>query len=150
MKNRTLVGDLGGRDRAAETWLRTIEQIPTQFGRLVYLAGLRNANSGTYKHHGLAQASGGEDAERIIRLSHEQVFAAWLNLGLRQQYEDLQRYLAGVGEDRAAVLDTWGVLAPYRALPPAAAGQAERLLYETDLEIILELLRAGSADPSED
>jgi len=136
-------------ERAASSWARTVEQLPTRFGRLVYLAGLRNANSGVYKHHGLAQACDAAGAERIIRASHEAAFAEWLNLDLQRQHEDLDRYLSDVGEDRAAVLETWGVLAPYRALPPAAAGDAERLLYETDLEVILELLRAGCAATSE-
>lgn len=136
-------------ERVAASWARTLEQIPTQFGRLVYLAGLRNANSGRYLHHGLKQACGAEAAESIIRTSHEEAFAGWLSRDLREQHDDLETYLRDVGEDRRAVLETWGVLEPYKALPPAAAGEPERLLYETDLEIILDLLRAGSAATSE-
>lgn len=129
-------------DRAQQTWERTLDQVPTLFGRLVYLAGLRNQNSGGYRHHGLAQAFGAEESQRTIQLSHEAIFAEWLNLDLRAQHTALDQYFKGLGESRAVVLQTWGVLTPYRALPPAAAGGAERMLYETDLELILELFRA--------
>lgn len=139
-------GDDSAEDRARQTWARTLEQVPTLFGRLVYLAGLRNENSGVYRHHGLAQGFGASVSERVILLSHEGVFAAWLNLDLRQQHADLEQYLAGIGEERASVLEMWGALAPYKALIPAGAGGAERMLYETDLEIILELLYVGAAD----
>ncbi len=144
MENRNGGDDGLAARQAQRTWALTLEQIPTRFGRLVYLASLRNANSGAYKHHGLAQAFGAEQAERTIRLSHEAAFAEWLSADLGVQHQDLLSYLAGVGGDSAAVLETWGVLAPYKTLPPAAAGDAERMLYETDLEVILELLRSGA------
>ncbi|MBI1352960.1 MAG: hypothetical protein GC160_01350 [Acidobacteria bacterium] len=133
-------------ERLEQVWNRTLEQIPTHFGRLAYLASLRDHNSGRYRHHGLAQSFGEEEAAKILRLSHETVFSEWLNFRLQEQHEDLDRYLNSMGQDRRSVLETWGTLAPYRVLAPAAAGGAERLLYETDLEIILELLRAESAD----
>lgn len=139
----TSAGD--GDARAQETWSRTLDQIPTRFGRLVYLAGLRNPNSGAYRHHGMEQAFGAERSGKVIRESHEAIFSEWLSLDLRGQHEDLAGYLNEVGEERARVLETWGSLEPYLSLPPAAAGGAQRLLYETDLEVILELLRGESA-----
>jgi len=41
------------------------------------------------------------------------------------------------------VLDAWSTLAPYRRLIPVRATEAERELYISDLELILELLQSG-------
>jgi len=124
-----------------DVWQRTLEQIPTAFGRLVYLASLRNTNTGCYQHFGLAQLYGADEADRVLRSSHENVFGEWLNFDLEAQKSDLAAYLRGVGDDRSTVLDAWASLSPHKALTPAAAGDAERFLYSSDLEIILEVLR---------
>ena len=126
---------------SADVWKRTLEHLPSCFGKLVYLASLRNANTGRYEHFGLAQLYGPEEADQALRDSHERVFAEWLNYRLEQQKTDLEKYLESVGDDRSAVLEAWRSLSPYRSLPPAAAGEAERHLYSSDIEIILELLR---------
>ena len=78
-----------------------------------------------------------------MRSSHEQVFAEWLNYPLEQQRQDLEEHLRSVEGERQVVLETWLTLTPYRNLIPAgtAIREAERLLYITDLELILEILR---------
>ena len=129
------------RGPAADLWRRTLAQIPTLFGRLVYLSSLRDLNSGAYQHYGLAQAFGAEQAGETLRQSHEQVFAAWLGYGLERQRADLEEYLSELEGGPAAVLGNWILLAPYRNLIPANARAAERDLYLADLEAILELLK---------
>ena len=130
------------RERAMhDVWSRTLSQIPTTFGRVAYLAGLRNENSGYYQHFGLAQRYSDEEADRVLWLSHEQVFAEWLNYPLEQQRQDLEEHLRSVEGEQQVVLETWLTLTPYRNLIPAGTREAERLLYITDLELILEILR---------
>ena len=46
------------RGAAADLWRNTLSQIPTLFGRLVYLSSLRDSNSGAYEHYGLAKVFG--------------------------------------------------------------------------------------------
>ncbi len=130
------------RERAKrDVWARTLSQIPTTFGKIVYLASLRNDNTGRYQHFGLAQLYTDDEADVVLRQSHEEVFGEWLNFPLEQQRRDLEQYLESVEDDKTAVLRTWLTLAPYRNLIPAQAGAAERELYISDLELILELLR---------
>ncbi|MDP1532609.1 MAG: hypothetical protein Q8L92_03395, partial [Rubrivivax sp.] len=43
-----------------DVWRRTLRQIPTVYGRLVYLAQRRSPDSGLYEHHGLAKMFGEE------------------------------------------------------------------------------------------
>jgi hypothetical protein len=130
------------RDRAAEdVWERTVTQIPTRFGRIAYLASLRNENSGRYQHFGLARIYSDQEADRVLRLCHREVFSEWLNFSLPEQRCDLEAYLNSIEEDRKTVLATWLDLNSYRNLLPADATAAERRLYLSDLELILDLLR---------
>ncbi len=129
------------RSAAAELWRNTLAQIPSLFGRLVYLASLRDQNTGRYEHHGLAQLFGEDVADEALRESHAATFQDWLCYTLEQQKSDLDLYLAGLDTDKRTLLDTWIRLAPYRSLIPASARDVERKLYLADLETLLELLR---------
>ena len=129
------------RDAAADLWRRTLAQIPATFGRLVYLAGLRNQNTGRYEHHGLALLFGQADADRALRSAHRRVFYDWINYSLEQQKADLELYLSSLSENRNTILETWIRLAPYRSLIPGSRRGVEKRVYLTDFETLLELLK---------
>jgi hypothetical protein len=129
------------RDPAADVWRHTLVRIPTTFGRLAYLASLRDQNTGLYQHHGLAQMYGEEESCATLRQSHERVFEEWLCFGLEQQKTEVAEYLGALDGPPHLVLDTWVRLSPYRNFVPTAATADERRLYLADLEAVLELLR---------
>ena len=134
--------EAGRRERAMrDAWERTLSQIPTTFGKVAHLASLRNENSGQYEHFGLAQLYSDEEANRVLALSHHQVFREWLNFPLEEQRRDLEDYLESLEGERKKVLQTWLTLTPYKNLLPVGAVEAERLLYISDLELILELMQ---------
>lgn len=135
-----------GLDRraVADVWRHTLSQIPSVFGRLVYLSGLRNPNSGRYDHHGLALVFGADDSNRALKKSHKQVFAEWLSFNLEQQLADLNLYLSDLPEEKKTVLQAWTLLKPYRNLMPSSVKAVERRLYLNELQTMLELLRGAS------
>ena len=124
-----------------DLWNRTLARIPTSFGRLVYLAGLIDVNTGRYKHFGLVQVYSENEAHEALRKAHAEVFGEWLNYPLRRQRGDLEAYLESLEGDREMVLRSWLHLTPYRSLIPAGSSEANRQLYIADLELILEILR---------
>jgi hypothetical protein len=128
------------RGSGADLWRHTLSQIPSLFGRLVYLSSLRNSNTGNYEHHGLALVFGDAEADRTLRNSHEKAFGEWLNYELEHQKADLDLYLSSLGANKRNLLRIWQRLAPYRNLIPASARTADRTLYITDLETLLALL----------
>jgi hypothetical protein len=138
------------RSAAADLWRNTLSQIPTTFGRLIYLASLRDQNTGAYQHHGLAQLFGVDEADQTLRQSHTQTFSDWLCFNLEQQKQDLEGYLDELHEDKKTILATWIRLSPYRSYVPATAREVERNLFTTDLETVLELLRYDYAVASPD
>ncbi len=136
-------------DEAIEdVWSKTLSQVSTTFGRLAYLASLRDPNSGRYRHYGLSQIYGEDEAHRALTASHERVFAEWLNFDLRCQREDLQAYFREAEDHPSDMIQAWTTLKPYVGLTPIGAGDAERFLYTSDLELILELMLAEAAEPS--
>ena len=140
------------RGAVPDVWRRTLSQIETIFGRLVYLAGLRDNNTGRYEHHGLALIFGDEDADSALRDSHETAFAQWLSFGLEHQKADLDLYLSQFAARKRTTVETWLRLTPYRNLIPTRAGEPERSLYLSDFEALLELLKNeyGVAEPDSD
>ena len=124
-----------------DVWERTLAQISSTFGKIAYLTSLRNENSGRYEHFGLAQIYSEDEADLVLRQSHEEVFREWLNYPLEPQVRDVEKYLDSIEAERDTVLETWLTLEPYQRLLPAGASEAERELYVTDLQLVLELLR---------
>jgi len=146
-------GNIGAaldRSAASDLWRNTLSQIPSVFGRMVYLASLRNPNSGRYEHHGLALIFGEDEANKALKKSHSQLFAEWLSFNVEQQKADLDLYISGLFEDKRVVVETWLKLAPYRNLIPTTVRGVERRLYIADLTALMELLKnayaAGAPD----
>ncbi len=133
------------RGAASDLWRNTLSRIPSLLGRLVYLSSLRDPNSGRYYHHGLAQLFGDREADQTLRQSHVDTFASWLLLRLEEQKQELEDYLSTLPEDRATVAENWLRMAPYRSFLPAEARETDRRLFESDLAVVLEILRHESA-----
>jgi hypothetical protein len=125
---------------ATDTWARTLEQIPTTAGKLFYVSCLKQDGSERYHHQGLARIYSNEQADRVLRASHEFVFAEWLTFSLEQQYNDLRVHLLASQPDPGELLE---LLEPktYERFIPSAAHEPERILYQSDLQTVLELLR---------
>jgi len=131
-----------GLDRSvnADLWRNTLAGIRSIFGRLSYLAALRDPNSGRYEHHGLALVFGADEAHKGLRQSHSEVFAEWLQLGLAAQHTDLTLYLSGLGEDRSTVIETWMQVKHYQTLVPSSIRGVERRLYIANLAALIQLM----------
>jgi len=128
------------RSPTSDLWRHTLSQIPTTFGRLVFLSNLRDQNTGVYSHFGFEQRVGEEPAVEALKISHQKCFCEWLAFSLVGQKADLDLYLSGIDSDKKTILETWIRTKPYRNLIPVRASEIERRLYNSDIEALLELL----------
>jgi len=129
---RTAVDDL---------WKHTLSRIPTLYGRLTYLAALRDSNSGIYRHHGLSTVFGREESGKALRASHEQAFLDWINLPLAEKSADLNGYVAGLDDPSKLVVEHLLTSGIYRTQAPDSARKMEREFFCSDLETLLEIIR---------
>ncbi len=134
-----------------QQWRKTIYQILSQFGRLVYLSSLYDRQDRRYYQADLAESLGLDEADRIIREAHRQTFQQWLCIDLEAQKADLDLYLADLGVEKRTTLAIWAGLAPYRDLIPPETDEPERALFLADLRALLELLNrqygVGQSEP---
>ncbi len=128
--------------RVLEAWQQHVSEIPSTFGRLAFLAGLKNRETGRYTHYLLKSAFGEEETDRIIRRTHLQVFAEWLSYNLARQQNDLNLFLSSVEGHRRQIVAACAVLAPHVWCIPDGAAEHEKQLYLADLAAILEPLYA--------
>lgn len=131
-------------------WLSNLSHIKTFYGRLVYLAGLRNPDTGRYEHYGLTLDATAGSAHRAFRRIHETIFREWVRISLEQKMADVEAYIAGIDQvDESELIDAWLRLTPYKNLVPASIQGPERQMHVSDFEAILGLLmnRYGVASP---
>ena len=151
MRLETKAGD--DREVLVDLWLRDLSHIPTSYGRLVYLAGLRNPDTGKYEHYGMNAAAGSSQASRVLRSRHEAIFREWVTYPLEKKKADIELYIASIDEvDKAELIDAWLRLTPYKNLVPGSIQGPERQKHVSDFEAILGLLKnvygVSSPDPT--
>src|SRR5579875_3008130 len=137
-------------DHSEEVWTRDVFQIATYYGRLVYLAGLRNPDTGRYEHYGSDNITRAE-ANRVLKRVHEEIFTEWVSRPLERKKADIELYIAGIDQvGRAELIDAWLRLTPYKNLVPGSIQGPERQKHISDFEAILELLKNvyGVASPN--
>jgi hypothetical protein len=138
------------RGALSDLWRNTLLQIPTLYGRLSYLASLLDADSGRYRHHGLADVFGRNESHAALRDSHLEVFREWINLPLRDRHADLKQYLISLPETSERVIRHWRRSRVYRNSVPTAAGAMERELFHADVEALLRLLQNAAESAPQD
>ncbi|HLH39778.1 MAG TPA: hypothetical protein VKX39_11580 [Bryobacteraceae bacterium] len=131
------------RNASGDLWKNTLSRIPTVYGRLAYLASLRDQNSGMYRHHGLSTLFGREESSKALRESHASIFQEWLNLSLAEKHSELIGYLESLEESWAVVLDHWTRAGSYKQLLPDGARKPEIELFSREMEALVEVLKAG-------
>jgi hypothetical protein len=132
------------RNALADLWKHTLSQIPSTYGRLAYLASLRDANSGVYRHHGLSAAFGREESLSALRKSHEDSFQEWLRLPLSGKSADLIIHFQNLEENPRQVVTYLARATPYLSQVPDSASPAQRRQFKMEMEILLDLIKNDS------
>ena len=124
-----------------DLWQRTLEQLPSEFSRLSFLASLKTREG--YEHWGLGRKYGQEVASDVIAGAHTETFVRVLEMTIAQAALDLNRaaadeqmsdaeYLRRVAPEAASLL-------PYNA----GGGSAKQLAWM--LFVLTRLLVAAEA-----
>ena len=128
-------------DILRDLWARELSYIQTYYGRMVFLAGLRNPDSGRYEYYGCPDHTSLTSVSQALQRVHEEIFREWVSCPLERKKEDIETYVNGLEIDPALLVDAWIRLAPYKNLVPGAIQGPERQRHISDIEAILGLLK---------
>ncbi len=132
-------------------WIRDLTLIESSYGRLVYISGLRNPDTGRYEHFGFSGSQSSLVASRTLKKIHESIFREWVGFSLERKKADIELYISGILDvDRTELIDAWLRLTPYKNLVPAAIPGPERSKHISDFEAILGLMKNVYGVPSPD
>ena len=130
-----------------EQWAQDagLANLPNDLTRMLYLASLRDCNSGRYLHPQLSSRMGVEIADRTLFACHDQVFRRLLATPIFGYVNQLEEYIRYTRIEKAIVLRTWESLEAYRATMPVVALSLYRDLFCSNMEAALMILGRLSA-----
>lgn len=131
LRNRSVVRDFTS---------TTLAAIPNMFGRLIYIASLRDLSSGNYEHAGLAALYTPEAIQEALECCHHEIFNRILETALAIQGEDLREALHGMPGQIAETVANWRRMESYRILPPGNTPDYLKELFFSNLGVLLEIL----------
>jgi len=124
-----------------------LADLPNDLTKLVYLASLRDCNTGHYFHPQIFQQSDFTSASQALRLCHEEIFARLMATPLSEYVTQLGGYICYTHADEARVIDTWKSLPAYRATVPLKASPLDAEFFFASVEaalIVLDSRRLGN------
>ncbi len=120
---------------------RTLVSLPGAFGRLIYVASMRDYNTGQYYHEGLANRFSVAVAEEALTKCHREAFHLLVRSPLAQLVSELERYIGSTPAEADQLLDTWERLQPYRVAVPAQSTPVLAEFFTSNVKIALAILK---------
>ena len=120
---------------------RTLKEMHGQFSRLIYLASLRDYNTGRYHHYGLETRHPSPAVHEGLHRCHVKIFDAVVAMPLQEQTEELLNFFETLREDPSCLVETWERLRAYQILPPEDALPLARTLFDKNIEVMLKVLK---------
>jgi hypothetical protein len=117
-----------------------LDALPNDLTRMLFLASLRDCNSGRYLHPQLTQKMGVEEADHALSVCHYQIFRHLLNTPASAYALQLEEYIRYTRADRSVVLDTWQSLQAYRSTVPVHTSSLYCELFCLNVELALTIL----------
>ena len=116
--------------------------LPNDISRLIYIATLRDNNTGGYFHPDLARRFKLADADRAMLVCHQEIYERLVSLDLEDLTDQLDAYLGSVRAPKARSIENWRRLRAYRATIPVDADPISAEILFMKIDVALAVLEA--------
>lgn len=123
-----------------EARVDVLDPLPNDLARIVYLASLRDYNSGIYLHPDLSHKYDVSLAHAALHRCHCEIFSRLVGSGICEYVRQLTAYARYAGAKERQFISTWKSLKGYRATIPADALPLACELFFFNIDIALSIL----------
>jgi hypothetical protein len=132
-----------GESEVAADILRALTvSLPNDLSRLIFLATLRDNNSGHYFHPDVARRFSDLVADRAMLACHQSIYKRVVGLAIEDLTEQLNLYMTTVSAPRERMIESWTKLKAYRATIPMDTDPISTEIYFMKVEVAVAILEA--------
>jgi hypothetical protein len=124
---------------------RTLAAITSEYGKLLYLASLRDLASGEYRHDGLEALYSTGSVQEALLQAHREVCSRIMEMPLARQEMDLLDSWKGFEAKPEDLIGDWKESEVYRMLLPTGLPDYIRTLFCSNIETLLSVFDADRA-----
>jgi hypothetical protein len=116
--------------------------LPNELSRLIFLATLRDNNSGHYFHPDLARRFSERMADRAMLACHQRIYKQVVALSIEDLTDQLDWYVTTIPAPRERMIQSWTKLKAYRATIPMDADPISAEIFFMKVEVAVAILEA--------
>jgi hypothetical protein len=127
---------------AADILRALTASLPTDLSRLIFLATLRDNNSGHYYHPEVARRFSEGLADQAMLACHQNIYRRVVALAIEDLTDELEQYIATVPAPRERLIESWKKLKAYRATIPIDADTVSAEIFFMKVEVAVAILES--------
>jgi len=128
---------------------RTLPKLRDDFAQLIWLATLRDCNTGAYHHDGLGDLFTESVAHMALADCHEEVFERVVLCPLELFVSQVERFILAASPNPHASLQTWEKLKAYTTTIPCHCMPQAADLFLSNVRIALMILKSRQSSDLE-
>jgi hypothetical protein len=121
---------------------RTLAKIRGDLARLIYLASMRDYNTGEYHHEGLACRFTESVAGAAIASCHREAFRRLVLCSMKELVEQLELYADSNSSRRSELIRVWDKLQAYRIAVPLECSPLAARFFVSNIRAALAILES--------